>query len=350
MFFALGDEESLDFEEGLSGGLFLDTLENLVFALNPEIASLAKQMPKNAKYISADVQNEFVEVMAQMVRDVHAARIKLAELYTIMVDGTTDKSNEEVQGLVTRYFCLETYQIEERALNVDGSGRSAKEIFDFVKKTLDACEISFDGLVSQSYDGASVMKGDKGGLQALINIHCGRIIAYIHCYCHRLHLVVVDVMKNIVELDEYFGTVSGLYKFFKLAGVKEQYEGGSLKRLIDTRWSGHFASCKAINDNYGDIVQTLMSATTLKKLDATQRATAAGLWSQAIADEFIFLGDFVQDVLKDCDLAMSAIASITMVRDSLKEKREEYTDEKINDMSKKKKKHGKTITSNFSSS
>ena len=47
---------------------------------------------------------------------------------------------------------------------------------------------------------------------------------------------------------------------------------------------------------------------------------------------------------------VSAIASITMVRDSLKEKREEYTDEKINDMIKKKKKHGKTITSNFSSS
>ena len=47
---------------------------------------------------------------------------------------------------------------------------------------------------------------------------------------------------------------------------------------------------------------------------------------------------------------MSAIASITMVRDSLKEKRKEYTDEKITDMIKKKKKHGKKITSNFSSS
>ena len=63
-------------------------------------------MPKNTKYISEDVQNKFkfVQVMPKMVRDVHASRTKLAEHYTIMVDVTTDKSNEEVQGLVTRYF------------------------------------------------------------------------------------------------------------------------------------------------------------------------------------------------------------------------------------------------------
>ena len=103
-----------------------------------------------------------------------------------------------------------TEQIEEHALNVDGSGRSATDIFDFVKNTLDECRIGFDGLVSQAYDGASVMSGDKGGLQALVNRHSGRTVPYIRCCCHRLHLVVEDVMKNITELN--FGSVSG--KFF----------------------------------------------------------------------------------------------------------------------------------------
>ena len=64
-------------------------------------------------------------------------------------------------------------------------------------------------------------------------------------------------MKNITELNEYFGTVAGLYMFFKLAAVKEIYGGGSLKRSIDTRWSCHFASCKAIDENHNDIVKTL---------------------------------------------------------------------------------------------
>ena len=179
----------------------MNTLQNLVFHLKPELAEIAKKMPRNAKYISHEIQNEFIQVMAQMVRDVHSERIKLAELFTIMVDGTTDKSNEEIQGLVVRYLSLENEQIEERALNVDGSGRSAIDIFDFVKKTLVDCGIGFEGLVSQTYDGANVMSGDKGGLQALVNCHCGRVVSFTHCCCHRLHLVVEAVMKNITELN-----------------------------------------------------------------------------------------------------------------------------------------------------
>ena len=201
--------------------MFLNTLENLVFEVKPELAEIAKKLPRNAKYLSSDIQNEFIEIMTQMVRDVHAANIKAAEFYTIMVDGTTDKSREEVQGLVVRYLDLATEKIEEHALNVDGSGRSATDIFDFVKNTLDECNIGFDGLVSQAYDGASVMSGDKGGLQALVNHHCCRTVPYIHCCCHRLHLVVEDVMKNITELNEYFGTVSGKFVFQIAAFVQK---------------------------------------------------------------------------------------------------------------------------------
>ena len=112
-------------------------------------------------------------------------------------------------------------------------------------------------MVSQAFDGASVMSGQYSGLQALICEFCGRNVVYIHCFCHRLHLVVTAVMNNIEELKDHFDTVSALYKFFKLAAVKEEYSGGAIKRLIETRWSGHFVSCKAINDNYTEIVKTL---------------------------------------------------------------------------------------------
>ena len=71
-----------------------------------------------------------------------------------MVDGTTDKNMEEFQGVV--------------ALNVGNSGRSAKEIFEFVRTPLDNLGITFDGLVSQAYDGASVMSGCRGGLQVFM--------------------------------------------------------------------------------------------------------------------------------------------------------------------------------------
>ena len=128
------------------------------------------------------IQDEFIEILADMVRDKH---IRETEPYTIMVDGTTDKKNEEIQGVVVRFFSSDTSQMEENTLNIDRSGRSAKEIFEFVRKALDESEVSFDGMVSQAYVGASVMPGARGGLQALVCSFCGRSVIYIHCFCHR---------------------------------------------------------------------------------------------------------------------------------------------------------------------
>ena len=41
------------------------------------------------------------------------------------------------------------------------------------------------------------MSGHKSGLQALLNSHLGRLIIYIHCFCHRLALVVKDALNSI---------------------------------------------------------------------------------------------------------------------------------------------------------
>ena len=110
--------------------------------------------------------------------------------------------------------------MEEKTLNIGRSGRSAKEIFEFVRKTLDESEVSFDGRVSQAYDGASVMPGARGGLQALVCSFCGRSVIYILCFCHIIHLVVISVIRSIEEIKDHFGTVSALYDIFKLTSVK----------------------------------------------------------------------------------------------------------------------------------
>ena len=166
---------------------------------------------------------------------------------------------------------------------------SNSEIFGYVKKTLDDNTISFDGMVSQAFDGASVMSGERGGLQTLISEYCGRIVVYIHCFCHRLHLSIKAVMGGDNGLDDHFDAVIALYSFFKLAAVHEECNGQNLKRLIVTRWSGHLQSCKQIQENYHKIVRTLESALTNKRLKVENRAKATGLFVQAISREFILL-------------------------------------------------------------
>ena len=68
-------------------------------------------------------------------------------------------------------------KIVEHCLNASGvDDRSAKGVFGFIKETLREFEISSDGIVLQSYNGASVMSGKYNGLQALITELCNRFI------------------------------------------------------------------------------------------------------------------------------------------------------------------------------
>ena len=48
---------------------------------------------------------------------------------------------------------------------------------------------SADNIVSQCYDGASVISGIRGGVQALLQEKLDRYVPYIHSN-HQLHLVL----------------------------------------------------------------------------------------------------------------------------------------------------------------
>ena len=63
-----GDSEMTDFKGEISGGLFLNTFEQLLFKLDPELDALARRLPDNAKYTSPDIQNEVIKVLIDLVK------------------------------------------------------------------------------------------------------------------------------------------------------------------------------------------------------------------------------------------------------------------------------------------
>ena len=54
-------------------------------------------------------------------------------------------------------------------------------------------------LRGQGYDGASNMKGELNGLQALFLRECPYAY-YVHCYAHRLQLALVAASKDVVPV------------------------------------------------------------------------------------------------------------------------------------------------------
>lgn len=88
-----GDEEKTDFNEQVSGGLYLNTFTDLHFTQNPNLEEIAKRLPKNAKYTSPQMQNEVIETLSEIVSETVANECKKAGLFTLMMDGTTDHNN-----------------------------------------------------------------------------------------------------------------------------------------------------------------------------------------------------------------------------------------------------------------
>ena len=74
-------------------------------------------------------------------------------MFTIMMDGTTEKTGHELIGIVARYIDADTGEIAEHVIDVkDGTDdKSAKGLLKLLNSTLDEADLSTDGVVSQTY-------------------------------------------------------------------------------------------------------------------------------------------------------------------------------------------------------
>lgn len=92
-----------------------------------------------------------------------------------------------------------------------------------------------DNILSQCYDGASVMSGIRGGVQALLQNKLARFIAYIHCYNHQLNVVVVYAIQSEPkdQTKIFFDLSSSLYMFFQHHYVSEKFNAPNLKKLLE---------------------------------------------------------------------------------------------------------------------
>ena len=96
-------------------------------------------------------------------------------------------------GVIAEHFLVFTNMYELHA-----SALTEKIIAVLTEQGLDVKQC-----IAQCYDGASVMSGKRSGVQAQFREITGSPCIYIHCYAHRLNLVVVDTARGIKEVDNF---------------------------------------------------------------------------------------------------------------------------------------------------
>ena len=190
-----GSLKSPDDDQDVSAGLFLKLVE-YTLAKDPKLNEITKGILQNAKYTSKNIQNEIIDTLANLV--LHEIKNKYNNAdhtgFSIKSDGTRDRCNVENLSIMIWFVCNSIP--EEHLIGLlDLSQLDAECMTTQILQHLSDSGYSADEIISQCYDGAAVMSGIRGGVQALLQKKVGKDIPYIHCYSHQLHLAVVHAMQ-----------------------------------------------------------------------------------------------------------------------------------------------------------
>ena len=327
-------------EDSMNRGNFLEIL-NLVAIHDPVINERLKNGPRNAKYTSPDIQNTLINVMARTVQESICSSVRKAGAYTILADETKDCSKVEQLAIVVRYVDVEAVKLFEHFLTyVEATALDASSLSAFILDALRKNQLDPECIVSQGYDGASVMSGRCAGVQQKI---CEVVphAAYVHCYAHCLNLVLVDSTKSVSEASDFFSLMETLYTFLsrsvthavflrKQSELQPDKPQRQLQRLSDTRWSCRYLAVDAVCSTFDSVLATLEEIANGE--DRSRATEATGIWTQVQTFKFLVslimfwrilsctksLSDQLQsremDLAKAADLVLATVSTLKEFR------------------------------------
>ena len=271
------------------------------------LTSLSTKKKNKLSFLSWRRQNQLIDVISAFIRQTFCKKIKDAKMFSISVDSSFDKSRKEQTSLIVRYVDEETAEIHERLLAVRESpcttGRALSELFQDVCKN-NGLDWESD-LVGQSHDGASNMRGEYEGLQALIREINPRA-TYVWCWAHRLNLIIVSAVGSSVDAVDLFGNLEKLFAFINKSKVrvhmfsenqtkgnlrkaKEKGQLRRLKRVSTTRWMSHYYALQVVLETFEELMETLEQIRTVEgPSDYQAGAMAGGFISYFCSQRFCF--------------------------------------------------------------
>ncbi|OMO49944.1 hypothetical protein COLO4_38284 [Corchorus olitorius] len=181
----------------------------------------------------------------------------------------------------------------------------------------------------QGYDGASNMRGEWHGLQALFLNDCP-FAYYVHCFAHRLQLALVAASKDEVHVHGFFDQLTSVVNFVggsckhqdelqafqvaeiaHLVSIDELQTGkganqiGTLQRAGDTRWGSHFHSICSLLRWYGPtraVVENILK----KGTSGAQRGEAHGILTILNSFNFVFILHAMEKMMGIIDILCQA--------------------------------------------
>ncbi|KAG1687021.1 Zinc finger MYM-type protein 1 [Nymphon striatum] len=294
-----GHEEHLNAENYKNVGNFL-ALIKLVAQFDPLLAKHvphAEQNPGSVSYLSPEIQNEFIHILASTVKSKLLSDIRKNKYYAILLDSTPDLGHREQLSQVIRFvdvdFQTKKVAIKESFLGyIEIHSKDAASLEKVIVDRLKSDEIPLANCPAQCYDNAAVMTGHISGLQKRI--------------CDRNHRAL------FVNCDNHSLNVAGVHSAKQDPVVLKRALPITVKRESETRWSARSEAVKAIHEGLDELVRLLEKLSEDSTMTPETRSGAQQLQACVLNFNFIVLLQFWNAVLGKIDRVQKRLQDPTM--------------------------------------
>lgn len=184
--------------------------------------------------------------------------------------------------------------------------------------------LNVQNLRGQGYDGASNMRGEWNGLQALFLRDCPYAY-YVHYFAHRLQLALVKASREVSLVHQFFtklsfvvnavgasckrhtelqaaqaAEIAHMIEIEELETGKGANQIGSLKRAGDTRWGSHFYSIYSLIRMYGPTCSVLRDIS--EDGNSTQRGDADAALDMIMSFQFVLILHLMRAIMGTTDM------------------------------------------------
>ena len=166
------------------------------------------------KGTSKRIQNELLQIMLEVCQEKISEEIKKSTYLSIIADETSDVSNIFQMAIVFRYI-VQDRPVERFWGFLTPPQHNANTLASCILEELKKHKIheTPQKLISQTYDGASVMAGSSRGVQAIVK-ESYPDAQYVHCHAHQLNLVMMKTASINRDVRISFANLQGICTFF----------------------------------------------------------------------------------------------------------------------------------------
>ncbi|XP_025421456.1 uncharacterized protein LOC112691424 [Sipha flava] len=239
-----GHKETITTDSSDRSGNFLD-LVKLIAKFDPILRehlnhATNKTIARN-HYLSKEIQNEFISLMANHVVKKIREKIIKNKYYAIILDCTRDIARVEQLSVILRTTYMETATIEEHFIGfVAVETTTAEDLTDYLLKELENLGLTLaDCRTAES-----------------------RVTTMDRIF-EDWNLILGDAASSSVQAQTFFGTLQRLYTIFSCSchrwGIPKEHVDISVKPLSETRWECRVESVKAVRFQLSKVCDALLS-------------------------------------------------------------------------------------------